>query len=123
MIKIVDAYADLPDSVRRYRARHPDRVRTLASRYRRAGRFCWYAMLHRCLCRDDKTHWDRYGGRGITVCRRWQGPNGFKNFIADIGPRPSLKHSIDRINPNGNYTASNVRWATIKQQRNNRRAP
>jgi hypothetical protein len=63
-----------------------------------------------------------YGGRGITVCERWQGPDGFKNFIKDIGPRPSRKYSIDRWpnNDTGNYEPNNVR-GTRKQQADNRR--
>lgn len=58
-----------------------------------------------------------YGGRGISMCERWW---DFSNFIADMGPRPSKKHSIDRIDVNGNYEPSNCRWVTWDVQAHNR---
>jgi hypothetical protein len=60
-----------------------------------------------------------YGARGITVCARWR--DSFANFLADMGPRPSPKHSIDRINNNGNYEPNNCRWATKQEQTANMR--
>lgn len=77
----------------------------------------WNEMLRRC---SNPSHisWPNYGGRGITVCERWK---DFRNFIADIGAKPSRRHSLDRINNNGNYEPGNCRWATVIQQHNNTR--
>lgn len=78
----------------------------------------WRSMNARCY-NPRRGDYRRYGGRGITVCDRWR--HSFENFLADMGPRPSPTHSLDRVNNDGSYEKDNCRWATrIEQQRNTR---
>lgn len=73
----------------------------------------WMAMKQRCLNPSDGA-WSRYGARGITVCQRWA--DSFEAFLEDMGPKPTPKHTIDRLRPTGNYEPGNCRWATKEQQ-------
>lgn len=73
----------------------------------------WSNMKNRCANSKCDMYY-RYGGRGIQVCKRWA--MSFQNFLADMGRKPTQKHSIDRKRINGNYTPSNCRWATAKEQ-------
>ena len=78
----------------------------------------WTNLVQRCT-NPKNVSFNNYGGRGITVCERWL---KFENFLADMGRRPSAKHSLDRYPDNdGNYEPSNCRWATAKQQAHNSR--
>lgn len=78
----------------------------------------WTALRGRCNNPKNKRY-VYYGARGIKVCARW---DLYSNFLKDMGRKPTSKHSIDRINVNGNYTPKNCRWATpIEQARNKRK--
>lgn len=80
----------------------------------------WRNMINRCT-NQRSIQFKDYGGRGITICDRWLGPDGFTNFVADVGLRPSPLHSIEREDVNGNYTPENVAWATRDIQNGNKR--
>jgi len=80
---------------------------------------CWASIKNRCY-NPNEPGYTEYGGRGIKVCDRWLGKNGFWNFIDDMGMRPN-GCSIDRVDVNGDYEPGNCRWATPKEQSYNRR--
>lgn len=82
----------------------------------------WTNMRQRC---NNKKHWayHYYGGRGIKVCERWNGPHGFINFLKDMGKKPKNEKrlTLDRIDCNGDYCPENCRWADYHTQRINQR--
>ena len=80
--------------------------------------YAWIDMKRRCFNLNRKNYPD-YGGRGIGVCDRWL--NSVENFLADMGSRPTAKHSLDRIDNDGDYSAENCKWSTRVEQENNKR--
>lgn len=79
----------------------------------------WRGIRARCL-NPANPRWKDYGGRGITMCARWEA--SFADFAADMGPRPSMNHSIERTDNSKGYEPGNCVWATPSQQQRNRRA-
>ena len=79
--------------------------------------YAWHNMLGRCR-NPNHPLYPAYGGRGVYVCDKWK---AFEAFFSDIGPRPSRRHSLDRIDNSGNYEPGNVKWSTSRQQTRNTR--
>lgn len=79
----------------------------------------WESMITRCKNKNRRSA-KYYCDRGIEVCDRWSGIGGFENFVSDMGPRPSEKHTLDRIDNDGNYEPNNCRWASVETQILNR---
>ena len=89
-----------------------------AQRSGRSPEYCaWQEMMKRCFCTTNSRYMD-YGGRGITVCPQWREST---RFLKDMPQRPSHKHSLGRINNDGNYEPGNVEWQTPTQQARNKR--
>lgn len=89
--------------------------RSQSSEYR-----IWANMKQRCF-NPRNTRWLDYGGRGITVSPEWR--DSFEAFLADVGPRPSRQHTLDRADNNRGYYPDNVGWALARQQQTNTRRP
>ena len=99
-------------TVRRNQLRHGHATKVgVSSTYR-----TWMAMVQRCT-NPARKDYKNYGGRGITICKRW---HVFDNFLADMGERPEGCSIVRRNNSKG-YTKANCRWSTPKEQANNRR--
>lgn len=119
-----DRYKNDPEFRARKRQRCADRYKTdpefrARNRQRRADRRkkcpeyeIWLGMIYRCENPNHK-HYRHYGGRGIVVCAAWQ---DFKTFLADMGPRPSPRHSLERIDVNGPYCKENCEWILKRDQ-------
>lgn len=103
-----------PEKCAAANTKHGDAARgELSAEYR-----AWSNMIDRCE-REGNKQWKDYGGRGILVCVRWR--ESFAAFLEDMGRKPSPRHSIDRIDNDGNYEPGNCRWATETEQRRNKR--
>jgi hypothetical protein len=76
----------------------------------------WDSMLQRCNNKNNDKY-PRYGGRGIKVCDRWK---LYRNFLEDMGVKPSMEFSLHRIDNDGDYKPSNCKWGTVKEQAANK---
>lgn len=99
-------------------ARKPQRSHGEAANASRSPEYIvWSGMKRRCQ-NENAPNWELYGGRGVRVCARWQ---AYEAFLEDMGRRPSPKHTLDRIDPDGDYAPENCRWATWMTQATNKR--
>jgi len=81
----------------------------------------WWSMIRRCAAKPGSRMFPHYAGRGIKVCDRWLGRDGYVNFLADMGRKPSPRHSLDRTDNDRGYEPTNCRWETRSHQNANRR--
>lgn len=81
--------------------------------------YVWCSMKERCY-NSKANNFKNYGGRGILICDRWK--NSFNDFLSDMGKRPTKKHSLGRIENDGNYEPNNCAWQTAEEQNNNKRS-
>lgn len=115
-------YEEYMKRVKRYRTKNKEAIRERAkNKMEEFPEYSPWANLNTRCNNPLATGYENYGGRGIKVCDRWQGKGGFKNFLKDVGRRPSLSHSIERLDVNGNYEPGNCVWATPRQQSRNMR--
>lgn len=88
---------------------------------KKSPEYCTWVNI-RSRCNNPKAAgYESYGGRGIKVCEAWNASTGFPAFLRDVGKKPSPDHSLDRIDPNGNYEKGNVRWILKSKQAQNTR--
>lgn len=111
--EITRQWMSIPANKASHRHKNREWHRRMGAEYK-----AWEAMKDRCR-NPNNSEYPNYGGRGIGVCAAWA--ESFAAFLADMGPRPSGKHSIDRIDSNADYFPLNCRWATTKQQARNKR--
>lgn len=95
----------------------PSGVKTITKYGQHPLYFTWKNMMRRCYDQREVTYY-MYGAVGVTVCDRW---HVFKNFLEDMQPKPSTKHTLDRIRGEIGYSKDNCRWATIFEQNANKR--
>jgi hypothetical protein len=96
----------------------PSNRRTHGEALKTPEYFAWRGLRERCQ-KPENGSYERYGARGITVCERWLGRNGYANFLADMGRRPGPGYSVDRKDNDGPYSPTNCRWSTRQEQMRN----